>query len=220
MTGQKYTAAHLDWLKAHRDEGTIELVTKLFNDQFSTEFTPTAIAQTCARYKIKPTVNFTPFQKGMSPWNKGKKFTNYQPNKGNFKKGNTPWNKGKKLPNYKRNKGNFKKGCRPASYRPIGSERIDKDGYIVIKTAAPNVWRFKHHVLYEQAHGAIPRGMAVAFVDGNNRNFADENLETVSKAEILLRNRYQHSTSPPELKPVIRMIAKVQAQIFRHQKPS
>lgn len=55
-----------------------------------------------------------------------------------MKNGNIPFNKGKKgymsAEQYEKCKQTmFKKGNIPANHRPIGSERVGKDGYILIK---------------------------------------------------------------------------------------
>ena len=71
--------------------------------------------------------------------------------------------------------------------QPIGSERISKDGYVEVKVdeglqRKPNCnFRMKHHVVYEQAYGSIPRGCNVVFADGDNRNFDPGNLVAVPR---------------------------------------
>ena len=45
----------------------------------------------------------------------------------------------------------FAKGNVPPNHRPVGSERISKDGYIEVKVAEPNKWRLKQRVVYEEA---------------------------------------------------------------------
>lgn len=71
--------------------------------------------------------------------------------------------------------------------QPIGSERISKDGYVEVKVdeglqSKPNKnFRMKHHIVYEQAHGAIPEGCNVVFADGDRRNFDPSNLVAVPR---------------------------------------
>ena len=83
---------------------------------------------------------------------------------GRFEKGQTSWNKGKKMSSdqYKRCAATmFKKGNHPANARKIGSERLDKNGYILIKIRdghGNNNWIRKHRYLYEQKYGEIPKG--------------------------------------------------------------
>jgi hypothetical protein len=138
---------------------------------------------------------------------------------GRFNKGHVPWDKG--------TKGllhgsctSFKKGQIPANTRPLGSERIDnKDGYIHIKITEPNPYtkaqtRFKqkHVVLWEREHGPVPKGFAVIFKDGDRMNCIPENLELVSRAELLVLNQNKYRDMPPEIKPALLTMAKLKAK--------
>ena len=79
---------------------------------------------------------------------------------GQFKKGHIPFNKG--LKGYKgANITSFKKGNIPSNLRPIGSERINVEGYVEIKTS--NKWELKHRYIWEQHHGEIPKTHNVLF---------------------------------------------------------
>ena len=84
-------------------------------------------------------------------------------------------------------------GGRPP--RPIGAETEGKDGYIKVKVRMyPRVpgskdnWRFKHHLVYERAHGWIPHGHVVMFADGDKRNFDPDNLVAVHRKYIAMLN--------------------------------
>ena len=75
---------------------------------------------------------------------------------GQFKKGNVPHNKDKKQVEYmsqesieRTKETRFKKGNKPKNYRPVGSERITKDGYIEVKVADPNKWETKNKIIAE-----------------------------------------------------------------------
>ena len=74
---------------------------------------------------------------------------------------------------------------RPAEdeYLPVGTERIARNGYVMMKTAASEEWRYKHHVIWESAHGPIPDGHVLIFGDRNRYNFAIDNLILVSRSE-------------------------------------
>lgn len=115
---------------------------------------------------------------------------------GQFKKGKKPWNKGKKWDEYmgKDSQSNalktcFKKGNRPHNHKPVGSERLSKDGYIEIKISEPRKWQTKHSFIYEQKKGKIPKGYIVCFADGNKYNFDIENLILVKRQENLIMNK-------------------------------
>lgn len=110
---------------------------------------------------------------------------------GKFRKGQTPHNKGKKMPKevYEKVKHTmFAKGNVPPNHRPVGSERISKDGYIEVKVAEPNKWRLKQRVVYEEAKGKIPEGCTIIFLDGNKRNLDIDNLRCVTRSELLYLN--------------------------------
>ena len=48
-------------------------------------------------------------------------------------------------------KGWFKKGHKPASWVPVGTERVRKQGYVWVKVAEPSLWKQKHLILWEEA---------------------------------------------------------------------
>ena len=105
-----------------------------------------------------------------------------------FTKGSIPKNKGKKWNEYMSPEGQqkilkscFKKGNIPHNHRPVGSERINVEGYIEVKTQEPNVFELKHRVVWEQHHGKIPKGCNIQFKDGNRQNCAIENLYMISR---------------------------------------
>lgn len=107
---------------------------------------------------------------------------------GQFQKGHNAWNKGTKGLTHS-NKTSFKKGNKPHNYRPIGSERITKDGYIEVKVSDPNEWETKNKIVYKKYFGDIPKGYKVIYADGNKLNNDPNNLILVSCSELLIANR-------------------------------
>lgn len=108
-----------------------------------------------------------------------------------FKKGNVPPNKGKKMSAEQYAKASrtmFKKGNISHNYRPVGSERVNVDGYIEIKVADPNKWKLKHRVVWEESNGKIPAGMNLVFRDNNPLNTKLDNLMLVTRAENMEMN--------------------------------
>ena len=139
----------------------------LFNQKFNTNITSRMIKS----YKAKNKLN-----SGLT---------------GKFRKGQTPHNKGKKMPKevYEKVKHTmFAKGNVPPNHRPVGSERISKDGYIEVKVAEPNKWRLKQRVVYEEAKGKIPEGCTIIFLDGNKQNCNIDNLRCITRSELLYLN--------------------------------
>ena len=108
---------------------------------------------------------------------------------GQFEKGGIPYNKGKKGL-ITSNVTSFKKGHKPATYMPVGSERVGaRDGYTEIKIADPNVWKLKHRWLWEQHNGPVPKGYALIFADGDKSNITLDNLILVSRAQLVRLNQ-------------------------------
>ena len=135
---------------------------------------------------------------------------------GQFKKGNVAHNKGKKQIEYmsqeaieRTKKTRFKKGNKKKNYRPVGSERITKDGYIEVKVADPNKWETKNKIIYKQYFGDIPEGHKIIYADGNKLNNDINNLILVSDNEELIMNKYKLRTEDIELTKTGYLIAKV-----------
>ena len=186
-----YQPAHIQFL---RDNATLprrELADK-FNARFGTALGANAIKATCTRYKIMT---------GRS---------------GRFEKGNVPSpNARPKGPS----KTSFKKGHRPHTWTPVGHERIDnKDGYVHVKTAEPNVFRLKHCVIWEEHNGNIPEGHVVTFVDGNKLNLDINNLELITRHELLIRNGLQLSACPEPVRESVKLLARVKVTAFQMEK--
>jgi len=73
---------------------------------------------------------------------------------------------------------------------PIGTETVDKEkGHIMIKVSSKGKygqrWKRKHHIVWENANGKIPKGRVILFLDGNPLNCRIENLAMVTQAERL-----------------------------------
>ncbi len=153
-------------------------LTKMVNSKFNTNFTTEQVLGLKRRRRYKSYINGEDgrFQKGAVSLTKGTKVTpaHYEKSK----------------------KGMFKRGHTPKSWLAIGSEIVDKSGYIQVKINDIHYarhcenWAFKHKLIYEQHVGPIPEGYAVIFADGNKRNFDLDNLVLVTRAELLYLNRH------------------------------
>ena len=128
-----------------------------------------------------------------------------------FKKGMTPWNKGIKT-GLKPTNG-FKKGFAPWHTRELYSERLDKEGYILIKIAKPNKWMRKHRWIYEQEYGAIPENSVIIFADGDKTNFSIENLICVSRKELRVLNKFGLIKNDAELTKTGLNVAKIRIKL-------
>lgn len=110
-----------------------------------------------------------------------------------FSKGLTPWNKGLQWESGGRSvETRFKPGQKPHTWNPIGHEREIKGGYLQRKMQDTGCTRrdyvMVHHLIWRAADREIPPGNALVFKDGNKRNFSLDNLELVSRAELMRRN--------------------------------
>ena len=167
MYGMKYTDEMKQFILDNYKERYNQELADLFNQKFNTNITSRMIKSYKANNKLNS---------GLT---------------GKFRKGQTPHNKGKKMPKevYEKVKHTmFAKGNVPPNHRPVGSERISKDGYIEVKVAEPNKWRLKQRVAYEEAKGKIPEGCTIIFLDGNKQNCNIDNLRCITRSELLYLN--------------------------------
>ena len=74
---------------------------------------------------------------------------------------------------------------------PIGAEYVSPSGYTWIKVSlkGKTQWKRKSRVIWEQAHGKIPKNQRVIFLDGNKNNFELDNLALATDIEVGVMNR-------------------------------
>lgn len=125
-----------------------------------------------------------------------------------YRKGNVPWTMGRKLDEICKGdqeklsrirETQFKTGGRPHNALPVGSEIVRDDGYLQRKVAEPDVWRFSHHIVWEENFGPIPEGMVVTFLDGDRSNLDPANLFLISKAENWSLNWKKHRSPDAQI---------------------
>ena len=165
---RQYTDEQINYLKGLSAQGLFNAeITRFFNEKFGTNKTENAIQQQRLKYGFPTTARYY------------------------WKKGNTPWNKGKKgwcAEGCKPTQ--FKKNNRPLNWVPVGSETVDRDGYLKTKIADPHKWKYKHRLIWEKHHGRpVPPNHVIMFGDGNRRNFDPENLILVSRAQLARMNQ-------------------------------
>ena len=119
-----------------------------------------------------------------------------------FKKGLIPKNKGMKQIDFmkpeaieKTKATRFKPGQIPSNIKPIGWERITKDGYVEVKVRNSGIdsknknFELKHRLIWKAHHGEIPSNMIVEFLPGVNKiNFSVSDLVLRTRKENMIRN--------------------------------
>ncbi len=193
MKPHKWTKEQYEYLASIVKGRYSDELAKMMNDKFNIDLKPSQIKAAKARKKLNT---------GLT---------------GQFKKGQTPWNKGKKG-FMGANKTSFKKGDVPKNYMPIGSERVNGYNYIDIKIKDPNKWKGKHIIIWEKHNGEVPKGHAIIFGDGNNRNFDIDNLICVSRQQLLYFNRYGLIKNSADLTKTGIILADISKKISEVQK--
>lgn len=150
---------------------------------------------------------------------------NQQPGHGGaahrFTKGQQPWNAGTAGTGLmKGNSGSFKVGQMPHTWQPIGHTRTRSDGYLERKTANTGTTRHDyvgiHHLVWRMHGRSIPHGHALVFADGDNRNFDLNNLQLISRADLMRRNTvHRHG---PEIAQLSQLLGAIKRQINRNAK--
>lgn len=112
----------------------------------------------------------------------------------------------------------FKQGHRPVNWKPVGSERVNVDGYAEVKVKEPRTWRLKHQIIWEQQHGPRPKGHAIIFADGDRLNLSPDNLLLVSRHALLVLNRLGLMGKNADINRTSVLTAELIVEIERRQK--
>lgn len=190
----KYTEEQRKFIRENVKGNSTAVITKKFNKKFNTHLKTSQIKSYLGNHGLTNGLDMT-FKKGKKPWNKGLK--------GVVTGGKST---------------QFKKGHVPENHKPVGSERIDVDGYINIKTKEPSIWELKHRVVYEKHHGPIPEGMVILFLDQNRQNCNIDNLTLISKHQRLIINKQRLLQDNKDLNKTAVNIAKLQEKICKKKK--
>ena len=198
MSNRKYTAEHLEFFRENTPGRTFKELTELFNKRFKTEYPVSTVMSASFRYG---------FKNGRDT----KLTTGYVPTQ--FKKGHFPFNKGKKKWWVGGEETQFSKGHLPWNYKPVGTERINADGYVDVKIADPGKWKAKHVLIWEEANGAIPKGSVLLFADRNKLNVSLDNLILVTRGELARMNQKGYIFTNAELTKSGHIMAKLATAI-------
>lgn len=170
--GHKWTKEEIEFVRKIYPDCTNKEISKMLKEKFGIEVTKQMLTRARNRYKFGyKKQNPGCFTKGFTPWNKGRPMSS------------ETWEKIKDT--------TFKKGNKTWNTRSVGSERVDVDGYIYVKTAEPDKWELKHRVVWEKHNGKLKKGFNVVFLDGNRQNCNIENLRAVTRRHCAAMSKKQ-----------------------------
>lgn len=180
----RYTEEERKWLDEFIPGHHYHQIAAEFLEVFGHEITITQINAYCKNNQVKTGFDGR-FQPGQVSHNKGKKMvTKGRMAETQFKPGNRPWN-----------------------WKPVGSERVNVDGYIEIKVEEPKKWVHKHRLVWESYYGPIPKGYVVTFKDNDRTNCAISNLMLITQRQNQAINRLGLSAAGPEMKESVIALA-------------
>lgn len=192
MYGHQYTAEERQFMTEYVPGHSYREIQKAFTEKFGWEISFGQVNSYIGNHHLN-TGRTGQFQKGQEPPNKGKK--------GICAAGcEKTW---------------FKKGHIPANYRPVGSERVNVDGYIEVKVADPNKWKLKHRVVWESVNGKIPKGCIIIFRDNNKTNTNIDNLLLIKRGTHAVLNHTGLCEYSGEFKETAICIAELKAATSR-----
>lgn len=189
-----YTPEHKQFIKDNFKGLTRVQMTQLFNYHFSLDLKVTQITAFIKNHRLSNGLD------------------------GRFKSGQSSWNKGMKGLRTGGDAGFFKPGHKPHNYKPVGTERINSEGYHDIKVADPNVWQTKHTILWESVNGEVPDGYVLLFGDGDKSNITLDNLLLVSRAQLARLNQMNLIQDHKELTQIALGIADISNQLGKRSR--
>lgn len=157
------------------------------------------------KHIIQERVNNSRFQKGLTPFNKGLKITDYMSSEAIERSRKTRFNRNSK----------------PCNKKKVGSisKRKDSSGwyYFWIKLESGK-WVLYHRHLWEQKHGPIPEGYNVQFKDGDRENVDIDNLFLIEKKNQVIINKCGGLKVPVELHETILLKTSLNKKIRSYEK--
>ena len=200
MVIHKYTEEEKEFLRKFVPGHSHKEITEEFNRKFAENLTVSQIKGSIKRYGL----------------NTGRT--------GRFEKGQIPHNKGTHPPTVGRmGETQFKMGHTPHNTKPLGYERISKDGYIEVKVCekpdkskGEKFFKAKHRIVWEEKNGEIPKNHLIIFLDGNPLNCDINNLALINRAEHLAMTRLKLRTNVSKLTETGVLIAR--AEVLKNKK--
>ena len=162
-----------------------------------------------ARGRQNPAIASTQFKAGQKSWNSGKK----------------GWTAGGRSAETRFQKGAMR-GAAQSNYKPIGSHRISKDGYLERKVSDDqNIrparrWMAFHRLVWEKENGPVPDGHVVVFKLGmattDPEQITLDKVDCITRAENMRRNSFR--VRNPELAGLYQLKGAINRQLNRIKK--
>lgn len=190
-----YTEEECQFLRDNIKGTPYNKMAEMFNEKFGTNVGVKALKGKISRLKLKNGLNGC-FEPNRTPWNKGKNF----------------------IAGGRSAETRFKKGQAPINWKPVGSERVSKDGYIEVKVSEPDNWELKHRFIWEYNYGKPPEGAIVAFKDGNRLNVSLDNLALITRKENVIMNHSGTRYKNPKMFETGLLLAKIRLKESERKK--
>jgi len=185
----KYTPEIIEFIRKNVKDYTDKQIASLINVKWSLGINEVSVTNAKARYGIR-----TGFGRGY------------------FIKGHVSSNPIKKGEHLSRGT-EFKKGGFSHNRVPIGTERINPDGYHEIKTQDGKQnknWELKHRLIWEKMNGPIPKKHRIVFLDGNKDNLDIGNLALMTYGQTAVMSKRNLFFKVPELTKLGSIIAEIE----------
>jgi hypothetical protein len=187
----KYTEEHLEFCRKWFPIYDMNTLYPMFIKEFNITITKKGLYSLCKRHGIK-SGRTGQFVKGQEPWNRGQPQSQWMSPEGIEKCKATYFQKDRSINNSNHNE------------VPVGTEIIEL-GYVRVKTSERNGlashpwWKWKHHMIWEQHYGPIPKGHKIIFIDGDRFNFDINNLMCVPDDVHLRMNQHGYYNHTPDI---------------------
>jgi hypothetical protein len=112
----------------------------------------------------------------------------------------------------------FKKGQVSHTWKPVGSTRL-VDGYVYRKVSdVRNVpwtqnWTPEHVLIWTRARRRLPAGCVLVFCNGNRLDIRLDNLERLTRRELMARNSVHNLPKP--LAQAVQLLGALNRQLRR-----
>lgn len=191
----RWTPERIAWFRAFVPGHTEPEISAEHERVFGTPLSEGQIGNAKTKLSVKSGTHGGRFEKGMEPFNKGKRQSEFMSAEAIERTKATRFQKGQVS------------GIAKERMKPVGYERVDaRDGYVWVKvkdTPQAQVpgsfndnFKLKHHVVWEEANGKpVPPSTVIVFADHDRGNFDPDNLVAVPRQlwAVILHKKMSYS---------------------------